>query len=516
MKNTFYISSIAAGILMSCSPQTPQEKKSSNIPKPNVLLIYTDDVGYGDIGIYGGEVPTPHIDALAQNGIQFTNAYATSATCTPSRFSLLTGEYSWRQPGRGVAPGDAPALIHPGKETLPAVMQRAGYHTGVIGKWHLGLGGENGPDWNGKISPGPLEIGFNYSFIIPATGDRVPTVFVENHHVVNLDSSDPIEVSFREKVGDRPTGTENPEKLTHQWSHGHNHTIINGISRIGYMSGGKSALWRDEDFADTFLKQTKKFLEQEKEKPFFLLFSTHDIHVPRVPHERFQGTTDQGPRGDAIAQLDWSVGQLMNLLEEKGLKENTLIIFSSDNGPVLDDGYEDNAAEQLGLHDPFSNLRGGKYSAFEAGTKVPFIVSWPKEIKADQTSTALFSQIDLLASFAHFTKTDFNGNQAIDSQNNWSTLMGQDKNGRQWVVQEAIQGVLSILDAKGYKYIAPKDGSKLVPWGVNIETGFTLEPQLYHLKKDPQEIKNIAETHPDIVNNLKTRLDSIKNPARQH
>jgi len=200
----------------------------------------------------------------------------------------------------------------------------------------------------------------------------------------------------------------------------------------------------------------------------------------------------------------------MNLLEKKGLEENTLIIFSSDNGPVLDDGYEDNAAEQLGLHDPFSNLRGGKYSAFEAGTKVPFIISWPKEIKAGQTSTALFSQIDMLASFAHFTGTDFNRDQAMDSQNNWNTLRGEDKNGRQWIVQEAIQGGLSIVDQSGYKYIAPKNGSKLVPWGVNIETGFAPEHQLYNLKKDPQEIKNTIDNQAGIANTLKARLDSIR------
>ncbi|MGM0377326.1 MAG: sulfatase family protein [Bacteroidota bacterium] len=510
MKYSLFLPTITAGILAVSPADSKGKSNQGNENGPNVLLIYTDDVGYGDISAYGGEIPTPNIDNLADNGMLFTNAYATAATCTPSRFSLLTGEYAWREPGRGVLQGDAPAIIDPARETLPKVMERAGYRTGIVGKWHLGLGGEDGPDWNGKVSPGPLEMGFNYSFLMPATGDRVPCVYLENHHVVDLDPDDPIEVSFSENISDRPTGKAHPEKLKQMWSHGHNHTIINGISRIGYMKGGESALWRDEDIADVFVEKAVDFIDDSVDSPFFLFFSTHDIHVPRVPNERFRGSTGHGPRGDAIAQLDWSVGELMKTLEENGMKENTLVIFTSDNGPVLDDGYEDDAAEKLGLHTPAANLRGGKYSAFEAGTKVPMIVQWPGNIPAGERSDALFSQVDMLASFADFTHLDFDQNDAIDSQSHWKVLTGEETTGREGIVQNAIRNVLSYVGHNGYKYIDPSNGQKTVPWGVYTETGFDTDVQLYNLNKDPQEVINVAGDHPEIVDKMKAKLDSIK------
>lgn len=476
---------------------------------PNVVVIYADDLGYGDLSLYGGQVPTPSIDRLGQEGLRFTHAYATAATCTPSRFSLLTGEYSWREPGRGVAQGDAPALIAAGRETWPAVMQRAGYQTGAIGKWHLGLGGPEGPDWNGKLAPGPLEAGFDYAFLIPATNDRVPTVFVENHRVVNLDPADPIRVSFSEKTGERPTGLEHPELLTTRWSHGHDQTIINGISRIGYMEGGEAALWRDEDIADRLVEKALGFIEQNKEGPFFLYLSTVDIHVPRIAHERFQGATPFGPRGDVIAQLDWSVGAILKALKELGLDENTIVIFTSDNGPVLDDGYEDQSAERLGGHRPWGPFRGGKYSAFEAGTRVPLLVRWPGHIEAGSTTEALFSQVDMLASFAAFLGVDYDREAAPDSRNHWEALTGKDPAGRDGLVQEAIQNVLSYVSADGFKYIPPGTGSPMVPWGVDIETGFSPEEQLYDLNADPGETTNIASQKPGKLEELKKALAGV-------
>ncbi|MFW5753379.1 MAG: sulfatase family protein [Marinilabiliaceae bacterium] len=510
MKYTFFLPTIAAGMLAGCSAVSAEKKHPGNEKDPNVILIYTDDVGYGDLSCYGGEIPTPNIDALANSGLMLTNAYATAATCTPSRFSLLTGEYAWREPGRGVLEGDAPAIIDPARETLPKVMKRAGYRTGIVGKWHLGLGGEGGPDWNGKVAPGPLETGFDYSFLLPATGDRVPCVYLENHHVVDLDPDDPIKVSFSKNIGDRPTGLEHPEKLKQMWSHGHNHTIINGISRIGYMKGGEDALWRDEDMADVFIDKAVDFINDPEDSPFFLFFSTHDIHVPRVPHERFQGSTGYGPRGDAIAQLDWSVGKLMKTLEEKEMKENTLVIFTSDNGPVLDDGYEDNAAEKLGLHTPAANLRGGKYSAYEAGTKVPMIVQWPAKLTEGGQSDALFSQVDMLASFASLLGVDFNQYDAIDSHNHWDVLIGKEKEGSDVIIQSAFREVLSCVNNEGMKYTEPSDGPQTVPWGVYNETGFDTKPQLYNLNKDPQEVINIAGDHPEIAGKMEAKLDSIK------
>jgi arylsulfatase A-like enzyme len=289
----------------------------SGAERPNIVFILSDDVGYGDIGCYGATlVKTPVLDQLAKDGCRFTDAHAPATTCTPTRRALLTGKYSWRQqPGSVIAPGDAPLSISPGTPTIASILKQAGYKAGVIGKWHLGLGGEGGPDWNGEIKPGPLEIGFDYCFVMPATGDRVPCVYMENHRIVGLDPADPIKVSYKAKVGDDPTGKENPDMLKLKQTHGHDNTIVNGVGRIGWMTGGKAARWRDEDMADTYTKKAIEFIEREKDGPFFLYFATHNIHVPRVPNERFKGTSKAGIRGDSIqdSTIPWARSSLLSI-----------------------------------------------------------------------------------------------------------------------------------------------------------------------------------------------------------
>ncbi len=478
--------------------------------QPNIVLIYTDDLGYGDVSSYGSSaIPTPNIDLLAKNGIRFTNAHTTSATCTPSRFSLLTGKYAWRKEGTGIAPGDASLIIPLATTTLPGMLQKSGYHTAVIGKWHLGLGDEKGADWNGKITPGPNEIGFDYSFLIPATGDRVPCVFVENHEVVNLDKNDPIKVSYNAPVDpNAPTGKKNPELLKMQPSHGHDMTIVNGVSRIGYMTGGVSALWKDEDFADILVQKADKYITAQKKRPFFLYFSTHDIHVPRLPHARFAGKSGMGPRGDALLQLDWTVSVLVACLKKNGLLDNTMIIFTSDNGQVIDDGYKDDAVEKLGAHKPAGIYRGGKYSAFEAGTRVPFIVSWKGAIQPGKVNTALFSQIDLYASLASLAGSAVEVGQAPDSKNALPVLLNKTNESRDFLIEQSINSTLSLIRGN-WKYIEPSKGVKINK-DTNTELGNLPEPQLYNLADDPGETKNLASAYPERVMEMKQMLESIK------
>jgi arylsulfatase A-like enzyme len=474
--------------------------------RPNVVIIYTDDIGYGDVGCYGATlVKTPHIDSLAKQGLKFTDAHCSSATCTPSRYALLTGRYAFRQQGARVLPGDAPALIAPGTPTLASVLKQQGYHTAVVGKWHLGLG-DGFVDWNKEISPGPREIGFDYSFLIPATGDRVPCVYVENQKVVGLDPADPIRVSFDKKVGDEPIGAEHPELLKVHPSHGHDRTIVNGVSRIGYMSGGKSARWVDEDMADVITKKAVDYINQHHAHPFFLHFNTHDIHVPRVPHKRFAGKTPMGPRGDAIAQLDWCVGQILATLQKHKLEKDTIVIFSSDNGPVIDDGYKDDAVEKLGAHKPAGPFRGGKYSNFEAGTRVPFLVRWPARIKPNTQSKALFGQLDLVATLAALTGANLPKGAAPDSENLLPAFLGQSQNGRDTLVEHA--GALALRQGP-WKYIEPSRGQRRNA-NTNTELGNDPSPQLYNLDTDPGETKNLAAGHPDKVRALAELLDKIK------
>lgn len=437
--------------------------------------------------------------------MRFTNAHSTSATCTPSRYSLLTGEYAWRKRGTGVLPGDASLIIPTDRETLPAMLQKQGYRTGVVGKWHLGMGSGE-VDWNTDIRPGPLEIGFDYSFIMPATGDRVPCVYVEGRRVVNLDPKDPIRVDYQKPIGDEPTGKKNPELLRVHPSHGHDMAIVNGVSRIGYMTGGKSALWVDEDMADTFATKASTFITQNKARPFFLYFATHDIHVPRLPNKRFAGKTSMGPRGDAIAELDWTVGRVLDALDRNGLSRNTLVMFSSDNGPVVDDGYKDDAVAKLGDHRPAGPLRGGKYSKFDGGTRVPLIARWPGRIKSDTQSAALFSQVDLYASLGALTGAKPATGAAPDSLDHAATLTGQDQKGRDWLVEHA--GTLGLIEGN-WKLIPPNTGQR-VQVNTNTETGNDPQPQLYDLTTDVGEKNNVAAQHPDRVKSMSERLATIR------
>ena len=350
--------------------------------KPNVVFIYADDIGYGDISCNGSKINTPNVDKIAAQGIRFTDAHSTAATSTPSRYSMLTGEYAWRRAGTNIADGDAGMIIRPERYTLADMFKSAGYNTGVVGKWHLGLGDTNGSqDWNAKLSPNIGDIGFDYSYVMAATGDRVPCVFVDNGLVENLDANDPIFVNYKKNFEGEPTGKDNPELLKVLPSHGHDQSIVNGISRIGFMKGGKSALWKDEDIADILTAKAVSYIEQHKDEPFFLYFATQDAHVPRVPHKRFEGTSGYGVRGDVIVQFDWSVGEILKTLERLGLDENTIIILSSDNGPVVDDGYKDGAIETLADHKPWGEFRGGKYSSYEAGTRVPCLLRWKGTVK---------------------------------------------------------------------------------------------------------------------------------------
>jgi len=480
---------LAALAVPAFAPQDPAARR------PNIIFILADDVGYGDLGCYGAtKVRTPNLDRLAAAGLRFTDGHAASATCTPTRYALLTGQYPWRKKGTGILPGDAALILEPGRPTLPSLLKAAGYATGVVGKWHLGLG-DGAVDWNAEIRPGPLEIGFDSAFIMPATGDRVPCVYVEDRRVVGLDPKDPIRVSYKQKVGDEPTGKENPDLLTMKLTRGHDFTIVNGISRIGWMSGGKAARWKDEEMADVFARKAVEFVEKNRERPFFLYFATHDAHVPRVPHPRFAGKSGCGTRGDVIEQLDDTVGQVLAALDRLKLAENTLVVFSSDNGPVLDDGYADGAVKDLNGHVPAGPLRGSKYSLYEAGTRVPFLARWPARIKPG-VSDALVCQVDLAATFSALAGRELPADSAPDSLNVLPALLGESKEGRDHLIEHA-------------NGLAIRKGSwKLVPG--KAKGG----DELYDLSADLGETKNLAGQRPEIVKELFELLAKIRDDGR--
>jgi arylsulfatase A-like enzyme len=474
---------------------------------PNIVFILADDIGYGDFGCYGAtRVKTPHVDQLAREGIRLLDAHATASVCTPTRYAFITGQYAFRNPaGDHILSGEAPLAIDAARPTVASVLKAAGYATGQVGKWHLGLG-RNDLDYNREIKPGPLELGFDHAFFFPATGDRVPCVFVENHKVVGLDPADPIRVSYKGKVGDEPTGREHPEMLRMKAypGQGHADTIINGIGRIGFMSGGRKARWNDADMADTLNREAVKFIESNKDRPFFLYFATHDIHVPRVPHARYEGKSGCGLRGDAIEQFDGSVAAVLEALDRLKLAGNTLVIVTSDNGGILEDGYADGSAENANGHRCNGVLRGFKGSLWEGGHREPFIARWPGKIRPGSTSNDLIGLVDMLATFAAVAKTPLPADAGPDSFNVLPALLdAPHKPVRDYLVLQNFNGRNLALRKGTWKFIPGAGGQ--APAG---------RTQLYDLATDLGETANLAAMKPEIVAEMREQLRKVRQAER--
>ncbi len=493
--------------LVSC--KSSKNEVSSETSKPNIIIVYFDDLGYGDLSAYGAtKIKTPNLDYLANNGLKFTNAYATSATCTPSRYGLLTGVYPWKNKDAKILSGDAPLIVNTEQVTIPKVLRTKGYKTAIIGKWHLGLGNGN-VDWNQEIKPNPNHLGFDYSYIMAATQDRVPTVYIKNGFVENLDQNDPIQVNYEKNFPGMPTGTLNPELLKMPGDPQHSNALINGVPRIGFMKGGTSAIWDDEGMADHFINKVKAYIKENKNNNFFLNYNLQQPHVPRIPHPRFVGKSGMGPRGDVILEADWCIGELIKALKKENILDNTLIIVSSDNGAILTDGYDDQAMELLGNHQPNGDLRGGKYSLFEAGTKVPFFTFWKGKIKPN-TTDALTSQVDLLASLSSFVGSNLS---TTDSQNHMDLLLGKTTQGRDYVVLEA--NSKTAYREGDWVFIPPYKGAKFLK-NKNIETGLAEQAQLYNLKNDPQQKNNLAKSMPKKLLALEKNYQKIVGTASEN
>ncbi|MGC6445838.1 MAG: sulfatase family protein [Rubripirellula sp.] len=476
---------------------------------PNIVVIMADDLGYGDLSCYGATaLETPNIDRLAAEGQKFTSGYCSASTCTPTRYSFLTGTYAFRKKGTGIAPPNSPALIQPGTPTIASILQTSGYKTAVIGKWHLGLGSEM-PDWNGLLKPGPLEIGFDRCLLLPTTNDRVPQVYVENHRVLNLDPADPLWVGKKKPSPDHPTGLTHRDTLKMDWSHGHNSTIHNGISRIGFYTGGHAARFRDEDLSDRWVEESIKWIESNRDHPFFLFFSSHDLHVPRIVHERFQGATKLGPRGDAIVELDWCVGELTKTLDRLKLSENTLVVFCSDNGPVMDDGYKDDAIEKQGKHQPAGPYQGGKYNVYEGGTRTPFITRWTGKI-APGVSDEMVCTIDLAASCASLAGASLPNNACLDSFDVSDALCGKEKaSGRDHLVQQDNgQGGNYGLRVGDWKLLR-HDSKKTKNTGLRLQGRPVSRYMLFNLATDPSEQHDVIAENEEIANQLKQQLQDL-------
>ena len=485
---------------------------SASVPcRPKrIIMIVADDLGYGDMGCYGAEANlTPFIDTYVNRGVRFLDAHATAATCTPSRYALFTGSYAWRKPGTGIAPGDSKLLIDHTGPTMLKMLKKTGMVTGAIGKWHLGMGpGPGKTNWNKLIKPNANDLGFDETFLMAATADRTPCVYVRNGLVENLDPNDPIEVNYHHNYPGEPDGKRDRASLKMDWLVGHNMAVVNGIGRIGYMKGGKKARWVDEDMADVFVAEAQKFIVKHKNEDFFLYLGTNDIHVPRVPHPRFVGKTKHGPRGDVTYQFDDSVRRVVETLRKEGLEKDTLLIITSDNGPVVNDGYKDRSIELLGNHKPAGQWRGGKYTPFEGGHRVPFIAVWPNVLPAGETSDTLLQLVDMTATFATLRGYDLQPGTFPDSFDQSAAFFKPNApSTRPYAIFQDYQMNIRMGHMK---YIYPQGGNSLDCTKGRKLTA--LDGQLYDLSKDPAEMHNLTKEQPQLATKLANlMIDAAKN-----
>lgn len=486
--------------------------------QPNIVLIFVDDLGYGDLGCYGAtKVKTPNIDKLAADGKRFTDAHSASAVCTPSRYGLLTGEYPMRGNIWGPCSPLSKLLIDTEKLTVADVLKNAGYETSCFGKWHLGFGDKSN-DYTKPLRPGPQDLGFDYYFGVPVVNSAPPYVYVENDQIVGATPDDPIKFEGKK--------AKNVTALTPL-------TEVHGNRVPNWFSGAKQAhqLYNDFNLGTQLTERATKWISERGDHPFFVYLSTTNIHHPFTPAEQFQGTSEAGWYGDFIHELDWMVGEVVKALEEKGVADNTLVIFTSDNGGMINHGGQ--AASKLG-HQINGELLGFKFGVWEGGHRVPFIAKWPAKIKAGTTSNQLISGIDLLASFTALTGQDVDALPDLDSINVLPALIeNPDKSIRTELLLHAkSKSHLSLRKGK-WVYI-PKQGSggfkggpgkhgaggpSMVTFvgGTNsdIEKGKIKKgappAQLYDLDADPGQTKNLYREHPEVVEEMRQALNQYLN-----
>jgi len=476
--------------------------------KPNIVMIFVDDLGYGDLSCYGATMlKTPNIDELSKQGRKFTDAHSSSAVCSPSRYGMMTGMYPHRKNFWGPVTNSSACTIKQEQETLASLTKKAGYQTAFFGKWHLGFGNIR-PNWNGDLKPGPLELGFDYFYGIPCANSVPPYVYIENHRVVGLDPKDPI--GTKKKIYAKAL----PEK---------------GAGKIG---GGKKAheLYVDEEIGTNLTERSIKWMEErDKEKPFFLLLSTTNIHHPFTPNSKFKGTSECGIYGDFVHELDWMTGQIMEALEKQGLTKNTLFIFTSDNGGMLNHTGQKTIKKG---HQINGKLLGSKFGAWEGGHRVPMIIRWPGNVPAASTSDELISHIDFLATFSEIINQPLKNPE--DSKNQLITITGTPK--------KAIRETLMICPNSPYHLSIRKNNWVYIPrrgeggfqsnkvgnhllggpaavkfmgkTNSDVQDG-KLKPnaqkaQLYNLSDDVSQTKNIYDEHPEIVKELDQLLEVEK------
>ncbi len=484
---------------------------------PNIVVIFADDLGYGDVGCYGAtHVQTPNIDRLAKQGRRFTDAHSASAVCTPSRYALATGRYPVRHEDLwGPVFLRKPLVIDTERTCIGDVAKRAGYSTACIGKWHLGFGNQTPTDWNAPLTPGPLDLGFDYYFGMPVVNSHPPFVYVENDRVVGWNADDPF------VYGETAETRAFDEKM--------------GTDQIG---GAKAAhaLYDDEAVGTTLANKAAKWIRERstEDAPFFLYFATTNIHHPFTPAKQFQGTSQAGPYGDFVHELDWIVGKVMTTLEEQGIADETLLIFTSDNGGMLNRGGQE--AYRRG-HRQNGDLFGFKFDAWEGGHRVPFIARWPSHIEPDSESNSLVSNIDLLATVAEIANQPLGPDEGPDSVSLLPAFEGEaDTVVREDLLLAPLRPKNLSLRQGDWMFIRGRGGGGFSATNVGdhglggpAATTFTgqvnsdiadgkIKPdapqqQLYNLATDPRQSTNVIREHPEIAAKLRARMEEILNQA---
>nr|WP_292961092.1 MULTISPECIES: sulfatase-like hydrolase/transferase [unclassified Allomuricauda] len=470
-------------------------------PHPNIVIIYTDDQGYGDVGALNPEAKfeTPNIDKIANEGIIFTDGHSSDAVCTPSRYSMLTGRYSWRTSlKKGVLRADGPCLIEKDRMTIASLLKDNGYNTAMVGKWHLqmdfvGSTGKN-RDWSKPFSDGPIDKGFDYFFGIAASMNYGVLTYLENSKV-----TEPPSIWTRKKHIKQPyTDYRMTPPYDQEKGEGEDWVEV-------------APSFNDELVLETFAEKAVDYINKaaddaKKGKPFFLYYALTSPHLPHCTHPNFQGRSKCGKYGDFMEETDYRVGQVLEALEKNGLTNNTLVIFSSDNGP------ETNYTYQRDFYDHYSsmNFKGGKRDIYEGGHHVPFLMRWPEKIQAGRKSDIPVCQTDYLATIAEIIGVEIPEDSGEDSYSLYPILQNEnyDETLIGPVIHHSASGDFAIRDGKWKLNMLRGSGGSLKPRFITPKPGEAIY-ELYDIENDPGETTNLYFQHPEIVEALTQKITTI-------